>query len=360
MSTARPRPEATHAARNLFRTSGAFVSAALLLASCAASNIARAQERVTVVPSKPTKIYTVQGQVSLPEGMPAAGTVVTLTTRGGAPRQAYTNELGRFEFEGMEEGTYTISARSLNDPALRSESVETDTSRTATGNLNVNLTLSRETAGDNKLRPAEVFTVAEAEQKIPKQALKAFKEGAKFRRNNEAERALASFTRALTLYPGYFQALAARGDLLVAERRLSDAAKDFDGALKLNPQYGPALRGSGYCKMERREFAEAVKDFEKAISVQPDNANTYLLLGISYLELDRRPAAKAALVKALTFESRHELRAYIYLAKLSARERRYGEAAEELHKYLEAAPKDPDAPNLKAVEARWRALAASP
>lgn len=358
MSTTRPRPEATRRARNIFRTSGAFVSAALLVA-CAAS-IARAQERVPPVPPKPTKIFTVQGQVSLPEGTAATGSVVTLATRTGVTRQAYTNELGRFEFDGMEEGTYILSARSLNDPALSSESIQTDTSRTATGNLNVNLTLRRETSVDNRLRPAEVFTIAEAEQKIPKQALKAFKEGTKFRKNNEADRALASFTRALTLYPGYFQALAARGDLLVMKRKLAEAAKDFDGALKLNSQYGPALRGSGYCKMERREFAEAVKDFEKAIKVQPDNANTYLLLGISYLELDQRLAAKAALVKALAFESRHELRAYIYLANLSAREHRYNEAAEELHKYLEAMPKDPEAEKLRAVEARWRSLAASP
>ena len=358
MSAARPRPEGTHAPPRRPRPAGAFAAAALLLA-CAAS-AARGQERPASVPPKPTKIYTVQGQVSLPEGAAAAGTVVTLTTRGGAPRQAYTNELGRFEFEGVEEGTYTLNARSLKDPALVSESVVTDTSRTATGNLNVSLSLRKEAAVDSRLPPAEVFTAAEAEQKIPKQALKAFKEGAKFRKNDEPDKALQSFTRAVELYPGYFQALAARGDLLVLRRDLAGAAQDFEGALRLNPQYGPALRGSGYCKMERREFAEAVKDFEKALTVQPDNANTYLLLGIAYLELDRRPAAKEALFKALAFETRRELRAYIYLANLYARERRYAEAAEELRKYLEAVPTDPDAAKLRAVEARWRALASSP
>jgi len=349
MLKARPRPEAARR----------FLTAAALLVACAAP-CARAQERPAAVPPKPTKIYNVQGEVSLPEGRPAAGMVVTLTARGGASRQAYTNDLGRFEFEGMEEGTYTLNARSLKDPALRSETVLTDTTRTATGNLNVNLTLHKDRSADERVRPAEVLTAAEFEQRVPKDALKAFRQGAKFRKKNETDKALASYTRAVELYPEYFQALAARGDLLVLGRKLSEAAADFERALKLNPQYGPALRGSGYCKLERREFAEAARDLEKAVSAQPDNANTYLLLGIAYLELDRRPAAKEALFKALGSGPRQELRAYIYLANLYARERQYGEAAEELHKYLEAVPTDPDAARLRAVEARWLALAASP
>lgn len=344
----------------MLRPARRLLTTAALLAACAVSN-ARAQERPVAVPPKPTKIFTVQGQVSLPEGSPAAGSVVvTLTTRGGAVRQAYTNDLGRFEFEGMEEGTYTLTAKSLNDPALRSESVVTDTSRTATGNLNVSLTLRREAKADDKLRPAEVLTAAEAEQRVPKDALKAFRQGAKFGKNNETDKALRSYTRAVELYPEYFQALAARGDLLVARRKLAEAAADFARALKLNPQYAPALRGSGYCKLERKEFAEAAKDFEKAVSAQPDNANTYLLLGIAYLELDRRAAAKEALFKALGSGTRQELRAYIYLANLYAREHQYKEAAEELHKYLEAVPDDPEAAKLRAVEARWLQLSASP
>lgn len=344
----------------MLRPARRLLATAALLAACAASN-ARAQERPAAVPPKPAKIFTVQGQVSLPEGEPAtASVVVTLTTRGGAVRQAYTNDLGRFEFEGMEEGTYTLTAKSLDDPALRSESVVTDSSRTATGNLNVSLTLRREPRADERVRPAEVLTAAEAEQRVPKDALKAFRQAAKFAKNKEPDKALRSYTRAVELYPEYFQALAARGDLLVTQRKLAEASADFERALKLNAQYAPALRGSGYCKLEKREFDGAAKDFEKAVSAQPDNANTYLLLGIAYLELDRRAAAKEALFKALGSGSRQELRAYIYLANLYAREQQYKEAAEELHKYLEAVPGDPDAAKLRAVEARWLRLSASP
>lgn len=359
MSPARLQHQSRHNALNPFRLlAGEVLAATLLLVGVAC--VARGQERVMPPPSKPTKIYTVQGQVSLPEGRGAERVIVTLSTRAGVPRQAYTNELGRFEFTGIDEGGYTLTARSLSDPALRSEIVEADTSRTATGNLNVNLILRRESSPSERVQPAGVVTAAEAEQKVPREALRAFKEGIKLRKNRETDKALQSFTRAVEIYPGYFQALAARGDLRIFQRQLASAAADFASALKFNPRYGPALRGAGYCELERREFAEAVKDFEKALAVEPDNANTYLLVGIAYLELDRRDAAKASLVKALSFNSRHELRAYIYLANLYARERQYREAAEELHKYLEANPADPDASALKTREARWRSLAASP
>jgi tetratricopeptide (TPR) repeat protein len=291
--------------------------------------------------------------------MPASQVVVTLITSAGVPRQTYTTEQGRFEFPGITEGSYSLTARSLSDPKMTAETVETDTSRTATDNLNVKLILRKEADATVNSR-AKVVTLAEAEQKVPKQARKAFREAVKFRENGQPEKAFQSFSRAIELYPEYFQALAERGDLHVLQRKLSEAATDFERALKTNPRYAPALRGAGYCKLEKREFTEAAKYLEQAITIQPDYANAYLLLGITYLELDRREQAKAALIKALSFNTSRELRTHIYLGNLYAREGQYTEAAEELRKYLEANPADPDAADLKAVESQWRARAAAP
>lgn len=309
--------------------------------------------------SRPVRIVTIQGQVSLPEGMPAGRALVTLMSSSGVPRQTYTTEQGSFEFQGIPEGGYSLTAKSLSDPKLAAEAVETDTSRTATGSLNVKLILRKE-AGATASPKAEVLTIAEAEQKVPKQARKAFSEGVKFREENQSEKALQSLSRAIELFPEYFQALAVRGDLQVVQRKLTEAAADFERAIKINPRYGPALRGAGYCKLEKREFDEAIKYLEQSITAQPEHANAYLLLGIAYLELDRREQSRAALLKALSFNTSREQRAHIYLGNLYARKRLYKEAAEELRKYLEANPADPEAANLKAVESQWRARAAAP
>jgi Flp pilus assembly protein TadD len=342
--------------RPRFRIVGA--AAALLLWGPAPAAAGQARDLPRL--PQPVRVYTVQGQVSLPEGMAADRIVVTLVSNTGVPRQTYTTEQGRFEFQGIPEGGYVLSARSLTDARLSADGVEVDTTRTATGDLNVNLVLRKDLSAHAAPRRAEAVSVAEVEQKVPKQARQAFKEALRHREEGRDDEAARSLGRAVALFPDYFQALAERGDLLIVAGKLPEAADDFARALKVNPRYGPALRGAGYCKLEKKEFEGAAEYLERATTARPDDANAYLLLGIAYSELDRREQAEAALVKALSFDTRRELRAHIHLGNLYAREGRYREAAEQLRRYLEANPGDPDAPALSEVEARWRARAAAP
>jgi Tfp pilus assembly protein PilF len=336
-----------------------FAAGNLMLALCLGGLVsANGQDPNVPVPSRPGTVVTIQGRVSLSNGRPAAGVLVKLTTRGGVPRQTFTNDQGRYEFNQMEEGGYVLTASSLADPGLTSDAVQTDTSNTATGTLNVSLTLHEPSETNKKPKPS-VIRVGESTQKIPKEARKAFDRGLKFKANNESGKALESFGRAIELYPEYLQALVERGDLYVLQRQLSEATADFDRALKIDDHYGPALRGAGYCKLEKRQFAQAVDDFERSILAQPENASTYLLLGIANLELDRREPAKQALEKALTFTSQPMSRAHIYLANLYALEHQYREAADELRKYLDAEPVAADVKSMQEVEARWRARAAA-
>jgi hypothetical protein len=89
----------------------------------------------------PIRLSTIYVQVSLPTGRPAAGALVTLTPNNGAQRKAFANDSGRLEFPGMPDGQYTLSAISQSDPGLISDVVETNPSRTANGNLTVQLLL---------------------------------------------------------------------------------------------------------------------------------------------------------------------------------------------------------------------------
>jgi Tfp pilus assembly protein PilF len=342
-----------------FRRPPAARLALALLLFCSASGAAARQRELPRLP-QPVRVFTVQGRVTLPEGTPAGAVLVTLVDRGGVPRQTYATEHGRFEFEEVPEGAYFLSAKSLTDPGLTADRVEADTGKTVTGNLYVNLTLRKDVVAAGAPKKPEAVSVAEVGQKVPKQARQAFKEALKLRGENQNDKALESLTRAVEAFPEYFQALAERGDLLIVSGRLTAAAEDFARALKVNPRYGPALRGAGYCKLERREFPESAKYLEQATAARPDDANAYLLLGIAYLEQDRRGQAEGALLKALSFDTRRELRAHIHLGNLYAREGRYEDAAEQLRKYLEANPADPDSARLKEVEARWRARAAAP
>jgi tetratricopeptide (TPR) repeat protein len=307
----------------------------------------------------PIRLSTIYVQVSLPNGRPAGGSLVTLNPRSGVPLKAFANDSGRLEFPGMPDGVYSLSATSPSDPNLTSDAVETNPSKTANGSLTVQLLL-RDRADHAKGPKPGVIRAGENEQRIPKEARKAFNDGLKFKGNDDPLKAVESFNRAIELYHDYYQAFVERGDVNVSQRKLEEAAADFDSALKINDHYGPALRGAGYCKLEKKEFADAIELFEKSIFTDPNNANTHLLMGIANLELDRREPARDALQKALSFDTQPVPRAHIYLANLYARERQYLKAADELHKYIEADPTAADVAEMKVIEAKWRARTAAP
>ena len=332
-----------------------FVRLALASLACiACQTTSHAQQREA---PKPTRFFTVEGRVSMPDERAAAGVRVSLTGRDGINRIAVTSDSGRYEFRELPAGKYSVAAVSVADSSLASGPSEADTSNAGTGRLTINLSLRApvSAAGDTR-RPATI-SVAEATQRVPKGARQAFERGLKLKRQGRADEALLSLTRAVESFPEYFQALAERGDLLVARRALDEAAADFERALKANAYYEPALRGAGYCKLEARDFAAAANYLERAATADPARAGTHLLLGVARLELDRRDDARQSLQQALKLDPVGASRAHIHLANLYARERRFKEAADELHLYLETAVADPDAPEMRKIEARWRALA---
>ena len=334
----------------LFPAVSSFAISAVLLCVCQAE-VGAQGPRMELI-----RHFTVGGQVSLPDDRPAARVRVRITGRGAIDRETVTNDNGRYEFTELPAGLYSLSAQSLVDTSLSSASAEADTSRTATGQLTVNLSLRAAPAAAGGHRPS-VVSVSEIERKAPAEARRAFRQGLKLKADGRAEEALSSFTRAIELHPDYLQALAERGNLRAARRELAKAAEDFERALKVNAHYEPALRGAGYCKLEGREFEQAAGYFERAVVVEPSNASTHLLLGVANLELGRREQARRSLRRALEIDPKRAVRAHIHLANLLALEHRYEEAANELRLYLDAVILDPELDEMRKVEARWRALA---
>ena len=297
--------------------------------------------------------FSFYGTVSLPDGNPAIRVVVRISGSSGLNREVRTDNQGRYEFQGIPGGRYRLTVTNPADPSQFTDAVEADTSRTAGNRLLVHLYLRTPQA--KKETRSGVVSLAEASQQIPKDARKAFEEGVRLKVDNQIDKALKIFTRAIELYPSYFQALAERGQLHIAKNQNAEAIADFDRAVKLNEGWGPALRGLGYCYLEQQKFEDAAQFLERAVAAEPGVANTHLFFGIASLALDRRDAAKNALQEALKLDSKGAVTAHIYLADLYARQERYTDAADELRIYLAASPGAPNAAKLKAKEAELRA-----
>ena len=131
----------------------------------------------------------------------------------GLKRDILSDDQGNYEFHGLTGGRYRLSATNPDDPKQFTDPAESDNTRAFANRVHVNLYFrypQHDTAVSYK--PGTV-NVAEAAQRVPKAARKAFEEGLKLQKENQAEKALAQFNQAIDEYPDYFQALTERGNL---------------------------------------------------------------------------------------------------------------------------------------------------
>ncbi len=298
---------------------------------------------------------TVFGRVSLPDGKPAPRVLVRLEMANGLRREVMTDDYGRYEIRGLNAGRYQVSAINPNAPEQYSDRAESDSARSFSNRVQIDVYLRLPLQGDKREAKPGTVSVAEATQNIPKAARKAYEQGLKLQKENQSEKALVAFNQAIELYPEYFQALTERANLLMGLAQLAEAAADFERALRLNDKYVPALRGLGYCQIQRKQFDAAASNLERAYAMEPEAPLTLLLLGYANLSLGRYEPAKECLQEALRLGPESAARAHVYLAEIFAHERKFKEAADSIHRYLSLTPHAADAESLRKMEAAWRA-----
>ena len=301
-------------------------------------------------------IYTVFGQVYLPDGKPAGDITVQISAASGYSAQAITNDQGQYEFSSLPTGRYRLTASDPAKPDMHAEPVDTDVSRVPSLQVMVHLFFRDVANAPGKSPDRAVVSIPEMAQRVPRDAEKAYEKALEQKRKSEFDRATESITKALTIFPTYFQAFTLRGELGIKQGRTAEALADFSEALKINPDFEPALRGSGFCKLQQRKIAEAALDLGRAVELNSRDSDAHLYFGIATLALDRRIEARNSLEQALQLAPGGAVTARIYLANLNAKEGRYAAAADELQKFLTAQPDTPNAARLKAQQAQWREL----
>ncbi len=321
----------------------------LVLASTGGTQILYPQWAIAQAP------YVIYGNVQLPDGSPARGAVVRVTTTSGFDRQTVADDGGRYEIPELPRGRYYLSASNPDDPDQISDYTEIDVSRYRGLRIPANLFLRyRPEKTTQKPARSPVISARESAQRVPKEALKAFNHGIKNSHERKLGQAEQDFTRALILFPDYFQALSERGSLLIAQGRIPEASRDFEHALQIDPEYGPALRGSGICQLHAGKYSDAVKDLEKAVAAEPNVSRDYVFLGMAYAAIDQREPARKAFQHALRLDPQGAARAHVHLANLDIRENRPGEAIRELDAYLAAVPDAPDKEKVLALRSQLR------
>jgi tetratricopeptide (TPR) repeat protein len=301
---------------------------------------------------------TVTGPVWLPDGSPAQRARIRITGSTGVSIEVLADASGKYS-QQLPLGRYRLTAINPQDPQQFTDPVEAEGTR-FNPNVNAELFLRLPTTDDKTQSRGRVTSVAEASQNVPKDARTAFEEGVNQRKKKQFDKALASLTRAIELFPAYYQALVERGELRVNMERFAEATQDFDGAIEVNKGYERALRGAGFCRLRLQRYVEAIEFFERAILIDPNVVQTHLFLGVARIAVGRNEQARSALTEALRLDRAVAVSAHVYLANLDASEKRYKDAADHLKAYLAARPDAPDAPRLKQREAELRMLVKNP
>ncbi len=116
---------------------------------------------------------------------------------------------------------------------------------------------------------------------------------------DRAEEALAHLDRALELNSTYAAAHALRGQLLLRQGAISDAAAAYHEAARCEPAGVQYRYAAALAEMRLERWDVAARDLEVITKRSPSKASVFRHLGIAYLNLDRLQDAESALMRAL-------------------------------------------------------------
>jgi tetratricopeptide (TPR) repeat protein len=297
---------------------------------------------------------TVYGRVFLPDSRPAVQVTVNISGQNGFNASAKTDERGGFRFEGIPRTVYSLTVSAPQNAQYYAEPVSVNASRDGNSFMADIFLRNPLEAPLKKERSAQVTSVKEASQRIPRDARKALDRAQKYREQKKYEAALAELDKALKLYPDYFQAITERGIVRINTGHLQEALLDFGKAIEIFPEYAPALSGAGYCLLTMGKYEQSIALLEKAIQLDPTRTQTLLFLGIANVAVGQWQRAQRALEQALKLDAAGAVAAHIYLADAYAGQHLYSRAADELRTYLQLNPDAPNADRLRQREKYWR------
>jgi tetratricopeptide (TPR) repeat protein len=125
----------------------------------------------------------------------------------------------------------------------------------------------------------------------------------------------------------------AKGQALLQERRLNEAAQEYRKLISMNPRLAIAHQQLGLTAALSNDLGTAIGEFETAVRLDPKDANSHNDLGIAYMEEHNDALAKTEFTRACLLDPKN-MDAAINLANLMSADGQYDEAIQALQKAL--------------------------
>lgn len=110
--------------------------------------------------------------------------------------------------------------------------------------------------------------------------------GLAFAVEQQHAQAVAAFTRALELRPGFPEALNNRGLSYMEMNQFREAEQDFIKAIEVEPGYFQAWNNLAMVRYKTGQYFQALLDTQQALRIRPDFGMPYVTQGLIYMETD--------------------------------------------------------------------------
>jgi tetratricopeptide (TPR) repeat protein len=176
-------------------------------------------------------------------------------------------------------------------------------------------------------------------QDVPKAARDAYQLGEQSIKKNDLKSAEVSLIHAIELFPDYFQALELLGSEYVKHDYFDTAAPLLAHAVEVNKNAWYSFYGLGVSLIELGKPDEGLQALRRAVRLNPKSINASMRLGLELAKSDQNLDEAIPLMVFVTHNAgKHLPDAYLALASLLSKKKRYKEAADALDEYLRLSP----------------------
>ncbi len=286
--------------------------------------------------------FRITGKIILPNGKPAVGIKISMSGADFTNGSAQTDSEGKFLFDSIPAGNYTLSVDRSDEYSSASENltIAMDTTPGQTFNVYISLVFSSRTKENNN----PLFS------KVPKASLEKYKQSLEKIEKNDSKAALSLLEEAIKLYPDFAAAYNQAGVILLKNNELDKALGAFSNAIQIQPDYFDAKMNYGFTLLSLKDFQDSEKVMQDVIKQKDDVPNAHLYLGIALSGLNKTDEAENAFRKSISLKGGENVaQAHKYLGRIYIKKNMKAEAISELQKYIELAPKASDVDKIKAT-----------
>jgi len=305
---------------------------------------------------------TVMGQVRITPGNQVSKPIlVTLKGRGTLVGLSYTDDEGRFYFNGLPGNIYHLE---INEEGFMpvNETIVSDPDTAPTRMVNIYLVPKNrpKVAGEGPIAGENPYLTSEAEYgKIyPEQAVKEFKAGKKADQKGKVDDAIGHYEKAISLAPTFFMARNNLGTLYLSKSDYAAAQEQFEKVIGINPNDASAFFNLANLNLLQNKFDDALRFAEKGLSKQPSSAFGNFLKGSIYARVGSMQEAESALKRSLELDPQMA-QTYLALVNLFIQEKRSADAIAELKTFLKEFPDHQFAPKARDVLKRLESSSAA-